>query len=138
MITPTESHAIARAINHRNVRASRRADAAAAFVVVLVVAILGTLALVHFMTPCNAATLCMAAAIPTQRGWLERATRAWRCYYLRSRIASALADIQAMENVLQMAQQELDFIPDQIQAHRVWIDAHMAELDSIELDTRAA
>lgn len=61
-MSPAESNAIAQAINRRNVRTTHRAEAAAGFVVALVVAILGALALVHFATPCEGATLCMALA----------------------------------------------------------------------------
>lgn len=47
-----DSDLIARSLNSENARRAERSDAAAGFVVVLIVGILSALAVVHFLTPC--------------------------------------------------------------------------------------
>jgi hypothetical protein len=49
---------LSRLVNERNARLTRRADAAADFVVAIVVGICLALALVHFMLPCATGELC--------------------------------------------------------------------------------
>lgn len=132
MMTVHESNELAQAINARNARRAHQADAALGFVVALVVGILGAAALVHYLTPCDAATLCAGAVIPTRPGLRLRAAQWLRTVYLRFRIRAALADVAGMQQVVDQAQQELDYLPRQIDAHKAWIDLHMAELDALE------
>lgn len=58
--TPLQ-HAATRAVCDRNARVTRRAEAAANFVVALVLAIALAVLLVHWLTPCDAGYLCSLA-----------------------------------------------------------------------------
>ncbi len=94
-MTPRESNSIAQAINAMNAKRSARAEAAAGFIVALVLGVLGALALLHFATPCEAGALCMGGAVlvPTRRDtWLQRLCRPLRRVYLRRLIAAAEFD----------------------------------------------
>lgn len=57
-MTPLETDAIARRINHANAHRSARAEAAAHVVLFIVFCILGAAAIVHFATPCDVGSLC--------------------------------------------------------------------------------
>jgi len=64
-----QTHELAQRVNALNAQRSARAEAAAGFVVALVLGILGGLALVHYGTPCAAGHLCMGLAylVPQRR-----------------------------------------------------------------------
>lgn len=126
------------AINARNAHTTHRAESAVHLLIALVMVILGVLALVHYGLPCSIeGALCMAAAIQTRPGLGQRLLRHLRGAYLRYRIAGAKADIAAMQQIIEQARQELDYLPRQIEAHNLWIDHAMLELDSMDLDARA-
>ena len=140
--THNPSHQVATdlvdAINRRNAHTTHRAEAAVHVLLALVMIIFGVLALVHFGLPCSIeGALCMAAVIQTRPGLAQRLLQRLRGAYLRHRIASAQADIVAMQQIMEQARQELDYLPRQIEAHNLWIDHAMLELDSMALDARA-
>ena len=68
-------------------------------VVVLVIGILAALALVHFLTPCEGAALCMSAVITPTRSdtWLRRLLRPFRRWSVRWRLADTEAAIDYVE-----------------------------------------
>ena len=129
---------LAAAINERNARTTRRAESALDVLLAVFLAVLGAMALLHFLDPCSTdGALCMAAVIQTRPGLAQRLLQRLRGAYLRRRIASAKADIAAMQQILEQARQELDYLPRQIEAHNLWIDHAMLELESMDLDARA-
>lgn len=81
----------------RSERTASRAEAACGVLLAVVMGCLGAIAVVHFLTPCEAGSLCTLAAIPTRPGLLARVHRSMRRAYLRCRIASAEQDAQAHE-----------------------------------------
>jgi len=105
-MTPRDANHFAQAINAMNAKRTRRADAAVDVLVALVLAILGALALLHYLTPCEAAQLCTLAAVPTRSGWLATARRRLRAAVLRwklrdlewaiDRVEEDLADLPAI------------------------------------------
>ena len=74
-----QTHQLAQGVNALNARRSARAEAAAGFVVALVLGILGGLALVHYGTPCAAGHLCVVPPLlyGTQTPAGEALARAW-------------------------------------------------------------
>ena len=80
----------AQRINEINAKRTARAESAAGFVAVLVIGILAALALVHFLTPCEGATLCMAAVItPTRSGAARGFMRMLERWQVRMSLADA-------------------------------------------------
>lgn len=126
----TDGRVVSDAINARNARTSDRAEAAVWFVVLLVLAILGGLALVHWATPCAEGALCSLAVIPTRPGALARLRRALRAWELRHLIRSAEADIAHMND-------ELARLPAQINHHRAWVSERRVELIDCEISSRS-
>jgi hypothetical protein len=136
-ISRAESADMAAAINARNERTARRAESALGVLLAVFLAVLGAMALLHFARPCSIeGALCMAAVIQTRPGMVQRLLRHLRGAYLRYRIAGAKADIAAMQQIMEQARQELDYLPRQIEAHNLWIDHAMLELDGMALDAR--
>lgn len=125
-------------INERNARTHKAADSAAlGFVLVLVLGIVGALLLVHYLTPCDAGQLCMAAVVVRTRtgpaAWVSRqwfrfraACRAW---YLQTLVQAAEDDVQHME-------QQLEWLPHQISHNRLYLDALRLRQVSAEIDAR--
>ncbi len=74
---------------HRMQRVEQRVNAAASVIVALVIAILGALALVHFATPCEGASLCAATVLRTRPGWLSQLRFAWRRWRLCAQVQDA-------------------------------------------------
>jgi len=133
-----DAQRLADGINQLNAQRTHRAEAGAQFVVVLVVGILGGLALLHFLTPCEAAALCGMTAIPTRPNWAQRLGAAAHVAWLRWRVRAAQQDIMQMEQAIDQAQAEMIYLPEQIKLHQLWIDTHSAMADSIALGNRAA
>lgn len=99
-----DSRALADAVNALNARRASRAEAAANFVVVLVVALLLAAAVLHFLTPCHGAELCGAALLP-RRGttWWRRLYMPMRAAYLRMLMRSCVADIWHHQQTAELA-----------------------------------
>lgn len=139
-----DQHLAAQTINARNAATTRRAEAAAGFVVALLVAILGALALVHWWTcgPADGSALCMAAVIPTRTTPWGRAYRRLRgalhAAWLRYLIGAAEGDLAWQQQQLDIATWELQAIPRQCERTRLHIDALRVRLISAELDARGA
>ena len=137
----TTDHQIAEAVqrvNARNARTVTRCDAAASFVVAMVVAILGALAMLHWAMPCDpAGTLCLGAFIVrTRRGpltWAERHLVRISCrlrvLYLRALIGAAENDLRHMDDAMR-------HLPLQAEYHRLHVEALRLRIASIELDSR--
>lgn len=81
-------------VNENTRRAMRRADAAAGFVVALVVAIALALLLVHWLTPCEPGHLCAMGAVMTRTPLHRRIWCALRAAYLRWLLRSVERDIE--------------------------------------------
>ena len=129
-IPAAESHALAQRVNLLNARRTERAEAAADFVVIIVVGILLACALVHFATPCEGATLCMAAVItPTRTSLWRRLRMQLRAWRLRWK----LSDVQA---TLAYVEEDLAELPDVRRHLRRQRDTLAACLADIELATR--
>lgn len=95
---------LASGIADLNARRAKRAEAAAEFIVVMVVAILGALALLHYLTPCEAGSLCMAAIVrPTRIGLWLRLRMALRAAYLRTLINACERDIEFHRQTAELA-----------------------------------
>lgn len=125
-----DSHALAQGVNLLNAKRTARADAAAGFVVLLIIGILLACALVHFLTPCEGASLCMAAVItPTRIGLLQRLRLQLRAWRLRWR----LADVQ---NTLDIVEEDLRELPELRRYLRIRRDALAVCLTDIDLATR--
>jgi hypothetical protein len=128
---------LANAINQINASTSQRTDSALGVVLAVALGAIGAAALLHFGLPCAIdGALCMAAVIQTRPGLARRLLQSLRAAYLRWRIAHAKADIQGMQHVMAQARQELDYLPRQIEAHNLWIDHAMLELEGMALDAR--
>lgn len=111
-MTPAETDAIARRVNHVNAQRAQRAEAVAHVVLVVVGAILGAAALVHYLTPCDAGHLCTLAAITRTRTPLARRfTAAVHRWYLRRLIASAHKDLQFLHEHQHRVAAELEHLP---------------------------
>lgn len=119
------------AIMELNARRVRRVDAGVNFIVVLIVAILGAVALLHWLTPCEAGSLCMAAVIrPTRIGLWLRIRMAVRAWYLRTLIAACERDIE-------FHQQTAELAPELESLARQRRDELTCELIDCELCTRS-
>ena len=96
---PRDTIELARFVNDRNARTTRRADAAAHLVLVLAIAALGAWALVVYLTPCEAGALCMGAVVtPTRSGPVQRlrmALRAWKLRWQLADVEATLAHVEA-------------------------------------------
>lgn len=132
MTNPELIHDMAQAVNSANDHRAARAEAGVGVIVALVLGILGGLALLHYLTPCEGAALCTLSVIPTRPGWGLRLTQWLRGAYLQWRIRCALADVAAMRRVIDHASEELDYLPRQIDLHLEWIDARLDELDALQ------
>jgi hypothetical protein len=110
-MSPIESNDIAQQINAANARRARKTEAALHFVGALVLAILGALALVHWLTPCDVGHLCAggAALVPTRtESWPQRLVRAVRRWYLRRLIVAAEFDADHHAETMHLAPQLRD------------------------------
>lgn len=127
-VTLQDSRDISDHVNALNTHRTNRATAAADFVVALVVAMLGTLAIIHFALPCEGASLCLLAAVPTQRNWLQRLLDKFESWRLMRAIRSAQLDLQWQYENLEIARWECDHIPQQQKLTRAHIDQLEARL----------
>lgn len=80
-MTPAETDAVARRINHHNAQRTTRAESAAHAVLFVVFVILGTLALVHYATPCEVGLCLLPAAAKLPDGEPNYWKRAWQAGY---------------------------------------------------------
>lgn len=104
-ISDDDARYMADRLNDMNARRTRRAEAAASFVGVLVLAILGALAVIHWATPCAEGTLCMAAVINTTRtGPASAVLRLLERWRLRLALADA-------ELALDRVQSDIELLP---------------------------
>jgi hypothetical protein len=132
-MTPTESDPIARRLVALATQRTKRAEAAAEFVVALVLGIIGALLLLHWATPCEAGHLCAMAAITRTRSTLQqRIAAAARRWYLRALIRRAQATLRYQQEDQQRAQVELDYMPHAQAVTR----AHIAALHVRLIDTQ--
>ena len=132
MTNPELIHDMAQAVNAANDHRAARAEAGVGVIVALVLGILGGLALLHYLTPCESAALCTLSVIPTRPGWGLRLSQWLRGAYLQWRIRCALADVAAMRCAIEYARDDLDYLPKQIDLHLEWIDARLDELDALQ------
>lgn len=148
-LTLAEADDLARAINQHNAATSRRAEAALHMLGVVALAALGAWALVTYLTPCEAGSLCMAAAVtPTRRGlkaWAQdalalaprRLGSAARGAYLRWLIRCHENDAAALQEHIDLAQWEVEHLPQQQRLHRQHIQSLRCELAQLERAPRA-
>jgi hypothetical protein len=117
----------------RNARKVGRYDRLADAIVGALLAFLGALALLHYLTPCEAATLCGGAMVTPTRGGLRqmlwRWQRALQARYLRLRLAAVEIDIAQLEALI-------DSLPPQLEHHKRQMTAWALDLASAELDAR--
>lgn len=111
-MSPAETNAVAARINALNARRTRRAESAVHVVLFVVFVILGTAALLHYLTPCDAGQYCTLAAITrTRTPWAQRITSALRRWYLRVLIRSAHKSLQYLQEHHARVQAELEYLP---------------------------
>ena len=124
-------------INAANAARIKRAEAAAGFVVALILGILGAVLLLHYLLPCAEGALCAATVINTRPGLLSRLRYALRGWYLRHLISAAENDLLDMHDDMERAQDYLWRLPQQISSHRLCIDGWRLELADIDLANRS-
>ncbi len=95
-MSPADSNLIAQSVSAQNAKRTKRAEAAAHVVLFVVFTILGAVALVHFLTPCEVGHLCALAAAPVRAGFAASLVSRLRAAYLRQRIAWAEDDLEAI------------------------------------------
>lgn len=128
-MTPADTDTVSRGINAINKQRTQRAEAVAHVVLIVIFAILGAAALVHYLTPCDAGQLCSLAVVrPTRSGPLSRLVAWLRAAYLRRLIRSAEDDIEHMQHAYES-------LPAQMAAHRIWLDHRRVRLIDLELQT---
>lgn len=111
-MTPAETNEVAKRINRTNATRSKRAEAAAEFIVAMVLGAIGAALLVHYLTPCDAGHLCGLAAITrTHTPLWQRITNGVRRWYLRALIRSAHKSLQFLLEHEQRVQGELEYLP---------------------------
>lgn len=136
-MTVGDSNDLAQAFNefnaHRMQQVERRTTAALGVLLAIAIGITLAMLLVDWSTPCDLpGALCGAAAIPTRPSLWRRLQVAWHRLYLRTCIRQATGELHDMETDLQHSKADVERLPMQIQAHQVWIDAHLDELDSLD------
>jgi len=98
-------------------------------IVVLACCFFFAFAIVSFMTPCEAATLCAAPVVATRPGLLRRLRTAWRAWWLRLRIASARNDLAWMR-------EDAKLLPRQLAYTERYVEQLRRELQALELQQR--
>jgi len=136
-MTARDSNELGAAINRINdarmQKVENRTTAACGVLLAIALGIAFGMALLDWSTPCDLpSALCGVAAIPAQQGFLRRLQLVWRRAYLRMCISQATAELADLESDLKHSQADCERLPMQIQAHRVWIDAHLDELDQLD------
>lgn len=137
-LTARDTNELAQTINRANAarieKIDRRTNAACAVLLALAIGITLAMLLVDWSTPCNIqGALCGAAAIPTRPSLWRRVQVAWRRLYLRACISQATGELRDLETDLAHSKADVERLPMQIQAHKVWLNAHLDELDSLGL-----
>jgi hypothetical protein len=112
---------------HAPTRAERRAAAAFEFLLCLILAIIGAVALVHWieLEGLTGAPAAAAAAMGVPRPWLQRLRQGAKAWYLRRLIDGAERDVEFL-------QAEARDIPMMIAAHRSYISELRVELAQVE------
>ncbi len=130
--TQDPRRAAAQHIQAQSARVHALASALLQYTSAVVIALALAAALVAFATPCDAASLCMAAVItPTRRrGPLARLWARACTWYLRQRLASAEFDLQVM-------QQQYEHLPTCMAYYRDWIAITRVELMDAEAQAAA-
>lgn len=133
-LTARDTNELAQTINRANAahieKIDRRTNAACAVLLALAIGITLAMLLVDWSTPCDLpGALCGAAAIPTRPSLWRRAQVAWRRLYLRACISQATGELRDLAH----SKADVERLPMQIQAHKVWLNAHLDELDSLGL-----
>ena len=124
-----ELSAVVNALNaHRMGAVERRVHAFLGVLLAIAVALVGAFALIHFSTPCEGASLCLAAVVPTRRGWVQRLVDSLAQWRLRYYIRSAEQDLAYQHQQLEIAQWECEALPRQMAVTRGYIDQLEAEL----------
>jgi hypothetical protein len=117
---------VAQAINARNARVVRRAEAIANILVALAIAALGVWALLAYFTPCDAGNLCMAVIfVPTRVGLLTRLRLKFRSWLLRWRLADVHANVLRVEDDLR----DLPYLLEQLKRRRSELNASLAKCE---------
>jgi hypothetical protein len=129
--TLQDSRVLAAGINALNARRAQRAEAAAGFIVAFVVALLLALALVHWAMPCEGASLCLAAVVPTQRSWQQRLLDKYEAWRLRYAIRCAQQDLVYQEEQLQIARWECEQLPQQQRVTQAHVEALQQQLRAL-------
>ncbi len=130
-IDAADAHYAAERLNDMNARRTRPVEAAANFVGALVLAILAALALLHWLTPCAEAALCMAAVInPTRSGPAGAVLRMLE----RWRLRLALADAEMALDRVQTDIQTLPLVEDELRRN---IDTMRVQLATLQPAAKA-
>ena len=129
--TLEDSRTLADGVNALNQQRTSRAEAAAKFIVYLVIGVLGGLALAHYATPCEGFSLCLAAVVPTHRNWLQRLADRYEAWRLYAAIKHAQQDLAWQYEQLEIAQWECQQIPQQQKVTRAHIDSLQAKLRAL-------
>lgn len=140
MTTTPEQRAAARMVAELNTRTSRPVETIANVLVAVAVGILLAAALLHFLTPCETATLCGAVITPTRlspwarlrvelRHALLRLRLAARAWHLRVKLDAAVADETYLLD-------EIKQLPQQLAHTRLYADALRVQLEACRLASR--
>lgn len=118
-----DSRAISEHVNAINAHRTNRATAAANFIVAMVVALLLSALVINFALPCEGASLCLAAVVPTHRNWAQRMVDRYQAWRLRYHIGIAAKDLHYQEEQLLIARWECEHLPLQLKVTREHITA---------------
>lgn len=134
-----DSQALSSALNGANAEAMARVDrkvnAFMGLMVAIAVGVAGAFALIHFGTPCEGASLCMATVVPTQRSWLQRLVLDLQSWRLRLQIRAAQQDLAYQHEALDIARWECQHLPRQMAVTRAHIDRLANQIDALEAPT---
>lgn len=135
-MNPMDTIELSAAVNEFNARrmavVQRRVHAFLGLMLALAAGIVGAFALIHFGTPCEGASLCMAAIIPTRRSWLQRLVLDVQSWRLRWQVRAAQQDLVYQHEALELARWECDHLPKQMAITRAHIDRLADQIDALE------
>jgi hypothetical protein len=114
-------------VPHTPTRAERRAEAAYEFLICLILAVIGAVALIHWieLEGLTGAPAAAAAAMGVPRPWLQRLRQGIKAWYLRRLIDGAERDVEFLQG-------EARDIPMMLASHRSYISELRVQLAQVE------
>lgn len=116
----------------RIANAERRVHAFLGLLLAVAVAVGLAFAIIHFSLPCEGASLCMAAVLPTQRSWLQRLTLDLQRWRLLRQIRFAQQDLAYQNESLELDHWESEHLPKQMEVTQGHIDQLCKQMDALD------